>query len=42
VILEHSGYVELISDNIYVATGKCIKFMEDYYSGQELWGVKIK
>ena len=40
-ILSQSGYVDIQTDAIY-ATDKGIKFMEDHYSGQELFGVKIK
>ena len=40
-ILSQSGYVDTKTEAIY-ATEKGIKFMEDHYSGQELFGVKIR
>ncbi len=40
-ILEQTGYIALGEDAIYVATEKGIKFMEDHYSDDELFGVKI-
>lgn len=40
-ILSQSGYVNIQTDAIY-ATDKGIKFMENNYSGQELWGINIK
>jgi len=40
-ILSQSGYVDIQTDAI-CATDKGVKFMEKYYSGQTLWGVKVK
>ena len=41
-ILHRNGYIKLGQDDIYVATERGIKFMEDHYSGQEICGVKIR
>jgi len=40
--LERCGLIELGTDGVYHATEKGLKFMEDNYSGEELWGVKIR
>ena len=42
ILLHRNGYIKLGQDDIYVATERGIKFMEDHYSGQEICGVKIR